>query len=242
VMSLTRDGNVGIGTSSPTTPLYVVGPMKSESGLYFNNTGANGAYVWQEANTPLRFATNDTERMRITSGGNVGIGPSGTASTAVRLVVQGSDATSSNYSFIATNNFGSTCFAVRNDGLIDTGTRTNSPYNNTTAIAANLNVAADGVLSRSTSSLKYKTDVKNYDKGLAEVMQMRPVYYKGKNDGDKQFAGLIAEEINELGLDEFVVYAEDGTPDALAYQNMIALLTKAIQELNAKVSALENKS
>jgi hypothetical protein len=247
-MRILANGNVGIGTSSPSFKLDVIG------GIRVNEDGA-GTKVIQirsdfagvdpainvSTNNALLLQTNNTERMRITSGGNVGIGPSGTASTAVRLVVQGSDATSSNYSFIATNNSGSTCFAVRNDGLIDTGTRTNSPYNNTTAIAANLNVAADGVLSRSTSSLKYKTDVKNYDKGLAEVMQMRPVYYKGKNDGDKQFAGLIAEEINELGLDEFVVYAEDGTPDALAYQNMIALLTKAIQELNAKVSALENK-
>ena len=73
-------------------------------------------------------------------------------------------------------------------------------------------------------------------------MQMRPVYYKGKNDGDTQYAGLIAEEINDLGLVEFVQYAEDETPDALYYANMIALMTKAIQELNAKVSALENKS
>lgn len=68
-----------------------------------------------------------------------------------------------------------------------------------------------------------------------EVLQMRPVYYKGKNDGDTQFAGLIAEEIHDLGLTEFVQYAEDDTPDALAYSNMIALLTKAIQEMNTKL-------
>ena len=66
---------------------------------------------------------------------------------------------------------------------------------------------------------------------------MRPVYYKGKSqsDGNKQFAGLIAEEIHELGLTEFVQYAQDGTPDALAYSNMVALLVKAIQELQAKL-------
>jgi hypothetical protein len=36
-----------------------------------------------------------------------------------------------------------------------------------------------------------------------------------------------------------VQYAEDGTPDALAYSNMIALLTKAIQEMNTKIIELE---
>jgi hypothetical protein len=38
-----------------------------------------------------------------------------------------------------------------------------------------------------------------------------------------------------------VQYAEDGTPDALAYQNMIALAFKAIQELKAEIEILKNK-
>ena len=126
---------------------------------------------------------------------------------------------------------------IRNDGAFFTGTAASSPYNNTSGSAANLVVTSAGSLERSTSSIKYKKDVKDYDKGLAEVLKMRPVYYKSINEREKdlQFSGLIAEEIHELGLTEFVQYAEDGTPDALAYQNMIALLTKAIQELSEKL-------
>ena len=82
----------------------------------------------------------------------------------------------------------------------------------------------------------------------AEVLQMRPVYYKDKNTPTKQYAGLIAEEVHDLGLTEFVQYAEDGTPDALAYGNMVSLLTKAIQEqqaiineLKTRIEALESK-
>jgi hypothetical protein len=95
--------------------------------------------------------------------------------------------------------------------------------------------------------LKYKTDVQNATHGLAEVLQLRPVTYKGKNDGNKIFGGLIAEEVHEAGLTEFVQYAEDGSPDALAYGNMVSLLTKAIQEqqalittLTARITALES--
>jgi hypothetical protein len=111
-----------------------------------------------------------------------------------------------------------------------------SVYSQTSASAANVIVGSDGNLFRSTSSLKYKKDVVDYTKGLAEVMKLRPVNYQGKNeiDGDKVFAGLIAEEVHDAGLTEFVQYAEDGSPDALAYQNMVALLTKAIQELKAE--------
>jgi hypothetical protein len=104
-------------------------------------------------------------------------------------------------------------------------------------------VGADGTLYRSTSSLKYKTDIVNYNKGLAEVLKMRPVYYKSINEKEKDltFAGLIAEEIEELELTEFVQYAKDGTPDALAYSNMVALLVKAIQEQQVQIQELKNK-
>lgn len=121
----------------------------------------------------------------------------------------------------------------------------------TTASAANLfmDTSNNNQLSRSTSSLKYKTDVQDYDKGIDVINSLRPVYYKGKTDGDKQFAGLIAEEVNAAGLDEFVMYDLEGQPDALAYSNMVALLIKGMQEqqeqielLKSEVEALKNNT
>ena len=72
---------------------------------------------------------------------------------------------------------------------------------------------------------------------------MRPVYYKGisEYDGDTQFAGLIAEEIQELGLTEFVQYEEDGSPRSLAYASMVTLLIKAIQEQQVQIEELKAK-
>ena len=252
-------GNVGIGTSSPTNILHTYATLPrviadtstrfAVFNLYYQGA-EKGALVLDNQNKLItleangdntyetRFVTGGSERMRITSGGNVGING---FDTGVQLYVKSTTSTSSDYPLYIANTT-SGIFYIRSDGFIMTGTAASSPYNNTTGSGANLFVSSGGVLQRSTSSLKYKTDVRDYDKGLSEVMQMRPVYYKGKNDGDTQYAGLIAEEINDLGLVEFVQYAEDETPDALYYANMIALMTKAIQELNAKVSALENKS
>jgi hypothetical protein len=70
-------------------------------------------------------------------------------------------------------------------------------------------------------------------------LALRPVTYKSKsaNDGETVFGGLIAEEVHAAGLTEFVQYAEDGTPDALAYGNMVSLCIKAIQELKAEFDA-----
>lgn len=248
-------GNLGVGTVNPLTKVHVVGSASTGGVLRIENDQNQGDVnhgIINLVNTRTHAIGNDAsimfsgrdsggtihprtsigmkvsssslagdlvfntrndsnfaERMRITSGGNVGIG---TTSPGVSLEV---------------------------NGLI----RSIPVYNNTTATAANLVVSAGGTFERSTSSLKYKKEVRDYDKGLETLLQIRPVYYKGKaeSDGDKQFAGLIAEEIHELGLTEFVQYAEDETPDALAYTHMVALLVKSIQEQQAQIKELQDE-
>lgn len=220
------------GSATGTT----VGISNANLGLLcFQNTA--NALIYTNGSTPIVFGTSSTERMRIDSSGCVGIGTA--SSTDTRLLINGTSTSNSTYALTVRNSTSGILFYARNDGLINTGLQAQSPYNATTASAANLVVDANGSLLRSTSSLKYKTDVQNATHGLNEVLELRPVTYKGNNDGDKVFGGLIAEEVHDAGLTEFVQYAADGTPDALAYGNMVSLAFKAIQELNAKVDALQ---
>ena len=73
--------NVGIGTISPTQNLHVSASStatiriqgSSTTGFDLQNDNTGG-YVWNRDNTILYFGTNNTERMRITNDGNVGIG------------------------------------------------------------------------------------------------------------------------------------------------------------------------
>jgi hypothetical protein len=213
----------------------------------WKGSGNNNPSIAADSGLGINFFTNGstTEAMTITSGGNVGIGT--TIDGGFRAHIKGGggvlissgSSNSNNALYVQNEAENSVYFRVRGDGYIYAP----QVYVNTTGSAANVHVTSGGDLIRSTSSLKYKKEVKDYDKGLAQVMSMRPVYYKGKgeNDGDTQFAGLIAEEVHDLGLTEFVQYAEDGTPDALAYQNMIALAFKAIQELKAEIDELKAK-
>lgn len=248
---LRKSRGAAVGTNTIVTSGDQLG------GIYFS--GANGtgydaaaAINGYSGGTPgasgdmpgeLRFFTcadgsaSLTERMRIIANGNVGIGA--TPDATFRLHVVGSDSTSSNAAFVVRNSATTGLFSVRNDGAMNFGGAAASPYNDTTASAANLFVQSDGYVKRSTSSLRYKTDVIDYNKGLSDVLALRPVYYKGINDGSTQFAGLIAEEVDAQGLSEFVVYNNENEPDALHYGNMVALAFKAIQELNAKVELLE---
>ena len=95
-----QGGTVGIGTSSPSDALVVEGNVASPHRIKVSNANASGSEtlsftqgstvkswvefnnstsnfdVWQYTNNALRFGTNNIERMRITSAGNVGIGTS----------------------------------------------------------------------------------------------------------------------------------------------------------------------
>jgi hypothetical protein len=174
-------------------------------------------------------ASSPTERMRIDSAGT--------------LKTYGSTANSSVYNCDFRNSASTDLFRVRNDGYFITGSAANSPYNLTTGSAANVNMDGNGALQRVTSSLKYKRDVQDTVHGLAELLQLRAVTYKGKgeNDGETVFGGLIAEEVDAAGLHEFVQYASDGSPDSLAYGNMVSLCVKSIQEQQAIISELQSK-
>ena len=171
--------------------------------------------------------------------GNTGVGNAPPSN--VRLQSRGASATSSDYAFGVQNSTPADLFWIRNDGLINTGLAAESPYNKTTGASANMLVDSAGALYRSTSSLRYKSDVTDATHGLADVLKLRSVTYKAKNDGDTVFGGLIAEEVHDAGLTEFVAYDKEGRPDALHYGNMVALLVKAVQELTARVAELEAK-
>ena len=75
-------------------------------------------------------------------------------------------------------------------------------YDHTTSGGANVNVVSGGQIRRSTSSIKYKTQVETLEDSYADaLLNCRPVWYRSTCIGDNpnySYWGLIAEEVAEI--------------------------------------------
>jgi len=119
-------GNVGIGTSSPTTRLTVL--SSTNQGIAVNdgtvntilyNTGSANGTLGTTTNHPMAFYTNNAERMRIDSSGNVSI--TSAIAGAKSLYIYNSDAGAGSYaqSYVQSNNglFNITVGSTANGGV-----------------------------------------------------------------------------------------------------------------------------
>ncbi len=266
-MRIDSTGKVGIGETDPVTALHInqgsvstaPAPLDrqvarlertgacflgllagnvAQMGIDFGSTTDVDAGSFRFDNNSDSFAWRiaDDEKMRINSAGDLLVG---TTTSSARLTVRSLNSSSSSLAINTVNGIGTGLFYIRNDGAFNTGGAVNSPYFNTTASAANVNVSASGFLARSTSSARYKENIRDYDQP-ASIDALRPVFFNSINEGDdKDYAGFIAEEVHEAGFTEFVEYNTDGEPDAVFYANMVALLVKEIQDLKVEVAALK---
>jgi hypothetical protein len=88
------------------------------------------------------------------------------------------------------------------------------------------------------SSIIYKKDVKDLNLGLSTVKNLRPVTFKWKDSG-REDLGFIAEEV--VKVDPLMgVYDDEGNLSSVKYQQLTAVLTKAIQEQQQEIEQLKS--
>ncbi len=185
-MTITSAGNIGIGTTSPSGPLQVnrdgvseystvrVTNANSTADAYLGVGGSsvgntslrNNAYVWTSANTNFIFGTNDTERMRITSGGNVGIGTTTISTNSlIRELVIGQGITNgvTKLSFRSESNSLTSDISLSSylgENLMAISTTSNIPMLFVTNSTERMRITSGGnVLIGTTTDAGYKLDV-----------------------------------------------------------------------------------
>ena len=97
-----------------------------------------------------------------------------------------------------------------------------------------------------TSDRNEKNTIVECDLGLSFINKLKPVSYKWNKDDGKTHYGLIAQDIEETILslgktisDFGAISKEKDSPMGLSYPQLLSPLIKAVQELSAKVAALE---
>jgi len=269
-MRITSSGNVGIGTSSPATPLHTVQSGQASVAL-FQNTNASWAGDVQVAYAPngstasilgfsarsdgstwttsnygdMLFITGTSgsgfERMRIQSNGYVLMG---TTSAGSPYVTQGFGFLTISGSYMSIGHA--------------SGTANGQPY----AVFAYNGSSIGYIGQNTTSTVSYNTssdyrlkeNIQPMTGGLDKVLQLNPVTWTWKSDGASG-QGFIAHEakavVPDCVMGEKDAVDNDGNP---VYQGidtsfLVATLTKAIQEqqdiikaLETRIQALENPS
>jgi hypothetical protein len=269
-MRLTPTG-LGIGNITPFTPLEVTGPGGNailslssllgggvDTSLQFTYESNNHVFakIEQVANTgvswssSLIFYTNDgasgantTEEARvwINHDGYLGVG------------------VNPGLPFHVETSFTSMMVRIRNTstsvnaGGIDVGLAIATPIASNayhrflkaaySALAGTITGdGAGGVLYNATSDERTKEDIQDMAPVLPDILQLRPVTYKGQDKGaTKRMHGFLAQEVSAI-RPELVTGQPDGdplmNPMALDYGRLTPLLVKGIQELTARVETM----
>jgi hypothetical protein len=128
----------------------------------------------------------------------------------------------------AGNNVGGSCFI---DHI----------FNGTSSGGVGVFVNSNGRLGTSTSSRRFKDDIKPMGRASEAILALKPVtfHYKKELDADRipQF-GLVAEEVETVNPD-LVVRDKDGNPYSVRYEQVNAMLLNEFLKEHKKVQELE---
>jgi len=247
-------GNVGI-KNTPTTVLEVgtLGktPVATANAACF--WGANLATA-TTGNANLQILSTDNQAADL--GGTLGLGGSYNTTQSVSFAViagRKTNSTSSNaggYMQFFTRNQGggvlSEGMRLTDDAYLLVGyTTSNGAYKlqvNSQIYATNATVA--------TSDARFKTRVEPLSDATAVIAALRPVAFDFIPHAERNFAterqvGLIAQEAEAAlaGCDYAdSVVAQCGDHLGLAYEKLVPVLIKALQESNARIAALEERN
>lgn len=107
-----------------------------------------------------------------------------------------------------------------------------------------------GDFCRNTSAAKFKKNIRDFEIDPEAVLAMRPVIYDRKDtvnaetgetkEGRKNEVGLIADEVDELGLTWMVNYM-DGEIDGLRYDLLGVALVPVVQRQAAQIADLSER-
>jgi hypothetical protein len=243
-MRVGPDGNVGIGTTSPTTKLTVYDATAPQ--VTFNNgtstfivgnsAGNNNHILYGTGAYPIIFYTNAVEGMRLDSSGNLLVGQTSPSQSVLGFGVSGAGGT---YPTGTVN----TVLAGSTDAVTTWNTYSTGAGAYRFYVGMGGTIFATSIVITAISDQRLKENIRDIDTGLGAIMALKPRRFDwkdGKGQDKKNAAGFIAQEFEEV-FPECVSTSKAGG-DGIEYKNinhetLIPTLVKAIQELKAEFDA-----
>ena len=229
-------GNVGLGTQSPDAHLEISAADNAPTIKFSESDDANKMLIKFAADVgeftnipdkPLVFKNNNEERFRIHTGGNVLFG----ATSAVVPGSEGMEIKTDEGKFITarTSTSTQTHWSIAN-GNQEVGSVSTSGYATTFA---------------TSSDYRLKENESPFGDALDLLGQLKPYKFNFKTMPDEITQGFFAHEVADI-VPQAVIGEKDAvdgdgeiTSQRIDHSHMVPLLVAAIQELTAKVEALE---
>jgi hypothetical protein len=241
-MTLDASGNLALGTTSTSnitgwsgsatgqviqgaTPVLAI--VDSDNTTNFVTWLANSGgitYLYNKANDALVFGTDNAERARITSGGDLLVGRTSTLDAGKFAI----DFDGVNANAAAMNDTAS----ANGSGFIrfySGGTLRGSITNNNNA----------GVLYNVTSDQRLKENIQDADSAssLIDLLQVRK--FDWKENSLHQRYGFVAQELVTVAPEAVHQPNKSDEMMAVDYSKLVPMLVKEIQSLRARVAQLE---
>ena len=261
-MTIDTSQNVGIGTTAPLAKLNVKAGNGGQltldndgsqftTAIWANNGTGKYYQYWDQTNTlfvnnmtpagAFTWVSNSTERMRIDSSGNLLVGQTSDSLSAKISATSGVNTSH----FITTGSANSgVCASLERNS---TGLLMNFRYSGADISGASISTTGGTSVAYNTGSdYRLKNNIQTMTSGIATINALHPVTYKWNLDGSDG-AGFIAHELAEhiplAVTGEKDAINEDGSirPQGVDYSKIVVHLVAAVQELTARIAALEAK-
>jgi Chaperone of endosialidase len=226
-MVVQGNGNVGIGTPTPATLFHVNGTATFAGGATISGTGSSTWIAMPSGGSGIG-TTNATWAANVVGASNYFTG-SLPGDTAYRNLTG---------KLLFGNTSGAPAMAITGNNV---GIGTLAPTQKLHVIG---NILASGTITPSDKRLK--SNIKDVQYGVKELLKLKPVSYTKKFSLDKDEKGeikefgFIAQDLQKV-IPELVT--ENGADKLLAinYMSLIPLLVKAIQEQQQQIEVLKAK-